>query len=67
MANERRIEELADAPGVTSAAIAHALLAPQPQARYYVANILGAPAWLLAGLARVLPTRLMDRVMLLKG
>ena len=65
--NELKIEALADAPGVTSAAIAHALTAPQPQVRYYVANILGAPAWLLAGLARVLPARLMDQVMLLKG
>ena len=64
--NEVKIEALADAPGVTSAAIAHALLDPQPRARYYVANILGAPAWLLARLAGLLPTRLMDRVMLLK-
>jgi NAD(P)-dependent dehydrogenase (short-subunit alcohol dehydrogenase family) len=66
LANEIKIEDMADTPGVTSAAIAHALLSPQPQVRYYVANILGAPAWLLAGLARVLPARLMDRVMLLK-
>lgn len=65
--NEVSIEQLADSTAVTSAAIAHAVYAPQPQARYLVANILGAPAWLLAGLAHVLPTRLMDIVMLQKG
>jgi NAD(P)-dependent dehydrogenase (short-subunit alcohol dehydrogenase family) len=65
--NELNIEALADSPSVTSAAIEHALFSPQPQTRYFVANILGAPAWLLAGLAHLLPTRLMDTVMLQKG
>ena len=65
--NEVAIERLADTTAVTSAAIEDAIYSAQPQARYLVANILGAPAWVLAGLAHVLPTRLMDLVMLQKG
>lgn len=65
--NEVKIEQMADAPSVTTAAIDHALFAQHPRTRYFCANILGAPAWLLALLAKVLPTRLMDIVMLQKG
>ena len=66
LANEVSIERLADSTLVTSQALEHALFEPRPLPRYYVANILGAPAWVLAGLAHYLPVRLMDVVMLQK-
>ena len=66
-ANEQRMEALADSTRCTSEAIEHAVTAPRPRARYLVANIVGAPAWLLALVVRALPDRLADALLLGPG
>ena len=63
-ANERRMEELAASTECTSDAIEHAVTAPRPRSRYLVANIVGAPAWLLTLVVRALPDRLADALLL---
>ena len=62
-ANEALLEQRADDTRCTSAAIEHAVTSARPRTRYLVANILGAPAWLLAGLVRALPDRLADALL----
>jgi len=62
-ANEALLEQRADDTRCTSAAIEHAVTSARPRTRYLVANILGAPAWLLAGLVRALPDRLSDALL----
>ena len=49
---------------VTSQAIAHALMSPQPKTRYLVASVNGVPLWLLRGLCGLLPDRVVDFVKL---
>jgi hypothetical protein len=61
------MEALADSTRCTSEAIEHAVTAPRPRARYLVANIVGAPAWLLALVVRALPDRLADALLLGPG
>lgn len=63
VANEVAIEQRAASTLCTSEAIEHAVTAARPRTRYLVANIMGAPAWLLAGLVRALPDRLADLVL----
>jgi len=66
-ANEQRMESLADSTRCTSDAIEHALTSPRPRTRYLVANIVGAPAWLLTLIVRALPDRLADALLLGPG
>ena len=61
--NEALLEARAADTRCTSEAIEHAVAAPRPRTRYLVANIVGAPAWLLAGLMRALPDRLADALL----
>ncbi len=49
-----------DEPTVTTDAIETALTSPKPNDRYIVANMDGAPAWLMTKFIRILPTHLMD-------
>jgi short-subunit dehydrogenase len=53
---------MADTTDVTNAAIIDAALAAKPFSRYFVANVSGVPAWVLAFLVRVLPTPLIDYI-----
>jgi hypothetical protein len=62
-ADARKLEELfamAESTVVTDEAILHAALSPRPQTRYFVSNVGGVPAIVLAFLARVLPTSLVS-------
>jgi NAD(P)-dependent dehydrogenase (short-subunit alcohol dehydrogenase family) len=63
VANEVTIELRADSTACTSEAVEHAVTSARPRTRYLVANIMGAPAWLLAGVVRALPDRLGDWVL----
>ena len=54
------IVKKADEPVVTSEAVEHALTAHYPKTQYIVANFDGRPAWLLARLVWLLPTRVVD-------
>ena len=64
--NEKQAEQLArivskaDDPIVTTEAIETGLTSPKPKDRYIVANVDGAPAWLIVFVGRILPTHLMD-------
>ena len=51
---------MADTTAVTDGAIVDAVVNTRPQARYFVANALGIPAVVMAFIARVLPTYLVD-------
>lgn len=61
--NEAELERLADSPSVTNDAIEHALTARYPRTRYLVANIVGAPASVLARIAWLLPDRVFDALL----
>ncbi len=50
----------ADEPTVTTEVVIAGLFAEKPEARYIVANLDGAPAWLIVRLAQTLPTYLLD-------
>jgi NAD(P)-dependent dehydrogenase (short-subunit alcohol dehydrogenase family) len=64
--NDKQAEQQAqmvakgDEPTVTTEAIETALISPKPNDRYIVANVGGAPAWLITKFIRILPTHLMD-------
>jgi NAD(P)-dependent dehydrogenase (short-subunit alcohol dehydrogenase family) len=64
--NDKQAEQLeqmvakGDEPTVTTEAIETALTSPKPNDRYVVANVDGAPAWLITKFIRILPTHLMD-------
>jgi NAD(P)-dependent dehydrogenase (short-subunit alcohol dehydrogenase family) len=67
LANEVRIEALAASTQVTDEAIVDALLSRRPKTRYTVANICGVPSIVLQTLAALLPDRMLDYVLSMKG
>ena len=62
--NFQRSEDMGDTTVVTDEAIVDAVVNSRPKARYFVANALGIPAVVLATLARVVPTYLLDWITL---
>lgn len=67
VANEVRLEALAEDVAVTSAAIRDAIVSRYPQPRYLVANLVGYPVSVFAFLGWILPERVMDAVLQLKA
>jgi NAD(P)-dependent dehydrogenase (short-subunit alcohol dehydrogenase family) len=64
--NEAELARLADSVSVTNDAIEHALTSRYPRTRYLVANIVGAPAAVLARIAWLLPDRVFDALLAAK-
>jgi NAD(P)-dependent dehydrogenase (short-subunit alcohol dehydrogenase family) len=53
-----------DHPTVVAEAVLHAIESPFPRARYLVGRVGKIPSWVVAVLARLLPSRFMDAALL---